>query len=52
MNPGDLLMIQADQVELCLDFVQKWLARPLGQSWSVDEIAVEQRIEVPLSCID
>jgi cyanophycin synthetase len=53
LRPGDLLLVQADQVELCLEFVQKQLAQPQQvEAWVETEMAVERMVPEPLACTD
>ena len=46
LRPGDLLLIQADQVKLCLDFVQTLLAQArAAEQWDEPEMVVEEFVE-------
>jgi cyanophycin synthetase len=46
LNPGDLLVIQPDQVELCLSFVQRYLAT---HPHRLEREEIVEKVEVALS---
>lgn len=53
LRPGDLLMIQADQVELCLDFVEKFLQGTADRLTVAEFMTTGASLEaVPASMID
>src|SRR5262249_40321192 len=50
LKPGDLLLIQVDQIEQTLCFVKSFLDRE--PAWTEPELEPERLVAVPVACTD